>query len=358
MAYYQLIALLALAALILSWIFYPVIYRFAQKHKIVDNPNQRKLQKHPVPLLGGYAIALAMIMPIIVSALTLDWTRWYITVVFIIFALIIGLLDDIYELSARMRFGVEIILVGLYILLSHSMIGNIYGLWGIEHMSLWIAVPLSIVAGVGIINSINLIDGIDGYSSGFGILGCSLFGIFFISIREWALASFMLIVAAAIVPFFCYNVFSKKKKMFIGDGGTLMIGAIMTVTIFHILSPNSIGTEFVQKGMGLVAFCLAVVCIPVFDTVRVMCERILRRTSPFTADKTHLHHLFLEHQFSHLQTTFFILCINLLIVGIWYVSYRLALNIDIQLYIVVGLGILSTFGLSTYLRRKNKHKSS
>ena len=150
MAYYQLIALLALAALILSWIFYPVIYRFAQKHKIVDNPNQRKLQKHPVPLLGGYAIALAMIMPIVVSALTLGWVRWYIPVIFVIFALIIGLLDDIYELSARIRFGVEIILVGLYIWLSHSMIENIHGLWGIEHMSLWIAVPLSIVAGVGI----------------------------------------------------------------------------------------------------------------------------------------------------------------------------------------------------------------
>lgn len=358
MTSYQLIALLALAALILSWIFYPVIYRFAQKHKIVDNPNQRKLQKHPVPLLGGYAIALAMIMPIIISALTLGWTRWYIPVIFVIFALIIGLLDDIYELSARMRFGVEIILVGLYMWLSHSMIENIHGLWGIEHMSLWIAVPLSIVAGVGIINSINLIDGIDGYSSGFGILGCSLFGIFFISIREWALGSFMLIVAAAIVPFFCYNVFSKKKKMFIGDGGTLMIGAIMTVAIFQILSANTIGTEFIQKGMGLVAFCLSVVCIPVFDTVRVMCERILRKTSPFTADKTHLHHLFLEHKFSHIQTTICILCINLLIVSIWYISYRLEVNVDIQLYIVVGLGILSTFGLSTYLRRKNKHKSS
>lgn len=358
MTTYQLISLLAIAALILSWIFYPVIYRFAQKHKIVDNPNQRKLQKHPVPLLGGYAIALAMIIPIIVLALTLGWVKWYIPVVFVILALIIGLLDDIYELSAKIRFGVEIVLVGLYIWLSHSMIGNIYGLWDVEHLSLWIAIPLSILAGVGIINSINLIDGIDGYSSGFGILGCSLFAIFFIAIRDWAMAGFMLIVAAAIIPFFCYNVFSRKRKMFIGDGGTLMIGAIMTVAVFHILSANSISAEFVQKGMGLVAFCLAVVCIPVFDTVRVMCERILRRTSPFTADKTHLHHLFLEHQFSHLQTTICILCINLLIVGIWYISYRLAVTINTQLYIVVGLGILSTFGLSAFLRKKRKHQSS
>ena len=357
MTSYLFISLLAVAALILSWIFYPVIYRFAQKHKILDNPNQRKLQKQPVPLLGGYAIALAILLPIVVSALMFGWVQWYIPVVFVISALIIGLLDDIYELSARIRFGVEIILVGLYIWFSHSMIGNIYGMWGVEQLSYWIAVPLSILAGVGIINSINLIDGIDGYSSGFGILGCGLFGLFFISIQDWALASFMLIVGAAIVPFFCYNVFSKKKKMFIGDGGTLMIGAILTVAIFHILSQNSINTELVHEEMGPVAFCLAVVCIPVFDTVRVMYERILRKTSPFTADKTHLHHLFLEHQFSHLQTTLCILCINLLIVGIWYVSYRLALNIDIQLYIVVGLGILSTFGLSAYLRRKSKHQS-
>ena len=247
MTSYQLISLLAIAALILSWIFYPMIYRFAQKHKIVDNPNQRKLQKHPVPLLGGYAIALAMIMPIIVSALTLDWTRWYIPVIFVIFALIIGLLDDIYELSAKIRFGVEIILVGLYIWLSHSLIGNIYGLWGIEHMSLWIAVPLSIVAGVGIINSINLIDGIDGYSSGFGILGCSLFGMFFISIQDWPLAGFMLIVAAAIVPFFCYNVFSKNKKMFIGDGGTLLMGVILSSFVINTLKSDSLVSQNVSE---------------------------------------------------------------------------------------------------------------
>lgn len=350
----QLIALLAIFAFVLSWIIYPAVYRYAQKHKMVDIPNQRKLQKQPTPLLGGCVVALAIIIPWIISALHFGWSSWYITICFIVLSLLLGLLDDIYELPAMLRFIVEIILVGAYIILSHSLIDNFNGLWNLQQISSLIAIPLSILAGVGIINSINLIDGIDGYSSGFGIISCTLFGVFFLHVQDWTFAGLVLIVAAAMVPFFYYNLFSKNKKMFIGDCGTLMLGAIMAVAVFRILSKESSYTVVLQQNMGLVALCIAVLCIPIFDTIRVMSERLLRGVSPFTADKTHLHHLFLEHQLSHLQTTIIILSINLVITTIWYISYRLKVSIDIQLYLVVALGILFTFGLSAFLRKRNK----
>jgi UDP-N-acetylmuramyl pentapeptide phosphotransferase/UDP-N-acetylglucosamine-1-phosphate transferase len=135
-----------------------------------------------------------------------------------------------------------------------------------------------------------------------------------------------------------------------------MIGAILTMAVFQFLSIESPCEGLIEDGFGVVAFCLAVMCIPVFDTLRVMTERICRKVSPFKADKTHLHHLFLEHNLNHLQTTSILLSINLLIVGIWWGAWQLGASIDVQLYVVIALGILSTFGLSWVLRKLKGEK--
>ena len=346
-----LIPLAAFAAFVLSWAIYPVIYRYAQAKNIVDIPNGRKLQKQPVPLLGGVVIALAMIFPTLIFDLYATEGSVHIPIMFICLLLLIGMLDDIYNLSATLRFIVEVVIVGLYIWITPEMIDSLHGLWHTEQLPSLVAMVLSVLAGVGIINSINLIDGIDGYSSGFGILSCLLFAVVFFISDNWFWGGLLIIVASATIPFFCYNVFSTCKKMFIGDGGTLMIGAILTMAIFQLLSTNSPCKELIEKEFGVVAFCLAVMCIPIFDTLRVMTERICRGVSPFDADKTHLHHLFLEHNLNHLQTTCTILSINLLIVGIWWGTWQLGASIDVQLYVVIALGILSTFGLSWVLRK-------
>lgn len=346
-----LISLAALAALLFSWGIYPIIYRYAQAKNIVDNPNHRKLQKTPVPLLGGVVIAIAMIFPTLIYDIYTTSGSLHVPILFICMLLVVGVLDDIYNLSVVFRFVIEIAIVGLYIWITPEMINDLHGLWQIQQIQTSIALVLSILAGVGIINSINLIDGIDGYSSGFGIMSCTLFAIVFLASGNWLLGGMLIIMAAAIIPFFFYNVFSTQKKMFIGDGGTLMIGAILTMAVFQLLSTESPCDKLVEKDMGLVAFCLAVMSIPVFDTLRVMVERICRNVSPFAADKTHLHHLFLEHNLSHLQTTIIILIINLLTVGFWWGAWRLGASIDVQLYVVIVLGILSTFGLSWVLRK-------
>ena len=351
-----LISLAALAAFVLSWVIYPVIYRYAQAKNIVDSPNYRKLQKKPVPLLGGVVIALAMVFPTLVFDSYATHESIHVAITFICLLLVIGVLDDIYNLSVSLRFIMEATIIGLYIWTTKTMINDLHGLWQVEQIPTAIATILSILAGVGIINSINLIDGIDGYSSGFGIISCSLLAAAFGYVGNWLWCGLLIIVVAATIPFFCYNVFSTRKKMFIGDGGTLMIGAILTMAVFQLLSSKSICNEWIEKDMGIVAFCLAVMCIPVFDTLRVMTERICRKVSPFKADKTHLHHLFLEHNLNHLQTTCILLSINLLIVGIWWGAWQLGASIDVQLYVVIALGILSTFGLSWGVRKVIREK--
>ena len=94
-----------------------------------------------------------------------------------------------------------------------------------------------------------------------------------------------------------------------------------------------------------------VLAFPVFDTLRVMCARILRGGSPFRPDKTHLHHLFISLGFSHAGTTAVILTLNLLVVLAWWAAYAAGAPIDLQLYLVLFLGVIITTGIYYPLRR-------
>ena len=138
--------------------------------------------------------------------------------------------------------------------------------------------------------------------------------------------------------------------MYIGDGGSLMLGAAMVVFVFGVLSKDSVSSQLADRGMGLIPFTLAVLAIPVFDTLRVMSARIMNGKSPFHPDKTHLHHLFIEMGFSHAGTSLSIIAMNSLIVIIWFLSYLLGASVDWQLYIVLFLGILETFGFYRFMK--------
>ena len=156
------------------------------------------------------------------------------------------------------------------------------------------------------------------------------------------MATLAAIVASSLIPFFLHNVFGKYSKMFIGDAGTLSLGIIFSIFVMNILTTNSQNAA-IDPNLGLVPFTLAVMCVPIFDTVRVMTMRIIRKKSPFSADKTHLHHLFIELGFSHFGTTVSIISMNILVVLCWFIAYKIGLSIDVQLYIVIALGILITF---------------
>ena len=346
-----IVALISLIiAFCVSTTIYPFVIRFAKKHNIVDNPNARKLQREPVPLMGGSAVFIGTATSLLITAKLMDWTNLYGVLGLMTIMFIIGLLDDIFALPAILRFCIEIILVWGYIVVSHSGIDSWHGLWGINFLSPYVGIPLSILAGVGIINSINLIDGVDGYSSGYCIMACICFFILFMKLGIYDFACLTIITVGGLIPFYFHNAFGRKSKMFIGDSGTLMMGAILTCCVFSTLSYSQSVTMKIAPTFGVVAFCLAVLGIPVFDTIRVMCSRILRGVSPFTPDKTHLHHLFIDFGFSHIGCGTIIICMNILIVLVWLVSYKIGFSINIQLYITILMCILETFVFTRFMR--------
>lgn len=358
----MLLQLIILATLISTAIF-PIALRYAKKHNIVDNPNARKLQKEPVPVFGGIVVVLGMLIPLIIAAQYYHFTDlWYIIGAIIVLC-VIGTTDDIRGLPAWMRFVLETFIIWIFIWHPNApesglMINSLHGICGRNELSYFSAIPLTLVAGVGIINSINLIDGVDGYSSGFGIISSTIFGIIFLAIGNEIMAIFSFVAAAALLPFYLHNVFGKTSKMFIGDGGSLVIGLVLTYNVFALLNEPSTAQNLEKQGISLVALTLAILCIPVFDTLRVMIARILRGDGPFSPDKTHLHHLYIEMGFSHVGTSTNIIITNLLIIALWWVGYRCGMSINGQFLLVVLLGILFVpgfyYGLKACKRSNNR----
>lgn len=347
----------ALVAIICTGWIYPYILDVAKAKNIVDNPNARKLQRVPVPVLGGLTVVFGILSGLMAFNMFGDFSDMFPAFATIIIILIIGLIDDMISLSPRVRFVAEIILILYLIKTTGCQLNDFHGLWDVNVIPNYISVPLTVFACVGIINAVNLIDGVDGYSSGYSIVSCALFGVMFYILGDIRMVALAAIVAASLLPFFLHNVFGKHSKMFIGDAGTLSLGIIFSVFVMTIISSKQ-SIEGLPANLGVVPFTLAVLCVPVFDTLRVMSARIINGKSPFSPDKTHLHHLFLELGYSHIGTALSIIAINLLVVLCWFVAFKLGLSIDTQLYIVVAMGILETFIFYPYVKMHIRKQST
>ncbi len=334
----------AAAFLSTSWIYGHVL-RIAVEKDITDNPGARKLQKEPVPVLGGVAVAFGIIVAAVTGGAFLGMGALCPPACVLAVMLYTGVMDDILGLSPRLRIGIEILAVLSLACATGSCIDDFHGLWGIGRLPGWAALPLTVFAGVGIINAINLIDGVNGLCSGYCIFACAAFGAFFSAFGEPPGAFLAAACAGALLPFLSHNVFGRTSKMFLGDGGTLLMGTVMAFLVMVTLGGDAAFREPVPEGMGLVPFCLSVLSVPVFDTLRVMAVRMLRRRSPFKADRTHLHHQLFKVHFSHVGTTCTEIALNALVTGSWWLSYRLGASIDVQLYTVLAAGSAATFGL-------------
>lgn len=354
--FYHLLLPFTFAFLATLWI-HPKILKISILKNLVDNPDERKLQRSPVPVMGGIAVFFGIVVGICTSQITLFTPGVFVLTAAMVVMLYIGCIDDILDLTPNTRFIAEIAIVAFIMFVNQNGINCFWGLWGIDTIPLWITAPLTIFAAVGIINAINLIDGVNGLSSGFCFMASILFAIMFYLSNNAVMTVLAVAAAGAIIPFFLHNVFGTTTKMFIGDGGTLVIGTMMSMFVINILKADSLSASFAAEGVGLIPFTLAVLAVPVFDTLRVMSMRILRKKSPFHPDKTHLHHLFIELGFSHIGTTISILTLNFLIVAIWFAAYRLGASVDVQLYIVVSLSILITFVFYKFAKVQIAHNT-
>lgn len=350
----------ALSLYSVHWIFMRVL-NIAKQKNLVDNPNARKLQKTPVPLLGGIAVFFGVLMGVLFASCYLDGFSDLLPVFLAAsIMLYIGTIDDLLGLTPFIRIVFESLAVLGLIFGSGLCVNSLHGLWGIGHFSWWIGVPITVFAGVGIINAYNMVDGVNGLSSGLCIVGSVLMGIFFTKCGSFANAVLAFTFAASLSPFTMHNVFGKKSRMYIGDAGTMVMGLLVTWFVIKSMSFGGVASvrdARVTVRLGYAALMLAIASVPVADTLRVMLGRIFHGKSPFEADRTHLHHVFIDLGISHSITSLSEIFINFLITAIWYASYKLGMPIDIQLYVVIVSAAIFVVGTYYFLRYHMKNNT-
>lgn len=326
-------------------IVHPYLVKFAKVKNIVDNPNTRKLQLRPVPVLGGLAIFFGIVAGLLAAHAVVDSSELFVIISAMMIMTYVGALDDVLDISPIIRLIAQIITVLILIYIGGLSLNNLHGLWGVGPMPEYVYVPLTIVAVVGIINALNLIDGADGLFSIFCISVCSIFGTIFLAAEDYALFALAVASIGALIPFLLHNAFGIESKMFVGDGGSLQMGVVLSVFVMEVICNPCYTAIAQQSNIALVPFVLATLSMPVFDTLRVMTARIARGISPLIGDKTHLHHLFIGLGISHIGTAVLISLLNLAVVGAWYLSAQLGANADVQLYVVIGSALLLNWGI-------------
>lgn len=351
---YYIILVLVLSLLVSSLAFRPIL-AFARKYKFYDNPDERKLQRMPVPVMGGFVVFIGAVIGLLCYMFIRDITQLLPVVVAMLVMLLVGAYDDVHNLSAMRKFCIEIVVVVALDLVNGYGINDFHGLWGIHEISLWIAWPLTVVTCVGIINAINMIDGINGLSSGICIMAFGFYGLFFFYSHDFVHVALAVSIIGGLIPFFIMNVFGNRSKMFIGDAGTMMLGVVLCDMVMTMLTKDSMCAKHIAKtNFCLIAFALAVLALPVFDTLRVMLGRIFRGVSPFCADKTHLHHAFIDYGFHHLETALMEILLNMMIIGFWWFIYKSHLSEPWQLYGVIAAAIAICGGLYYMLGRRRR----
>lgn len=332
------------------WIYFKLL-RIAREKNMVDNPDARKLQKKPVPVIGGLAVFFGIVAAVLLSSCLMDCTHLVPVLMAMTVLLFLGWIDDMIGLSPNQRFLIEILVILMMIFGGGGAIDSLHGIWGIGTFSWWIAVPLTVFIGVGIINAINLVDGVNGLSSGLCIVCSLLFAHAFFIGGDIPNAMLCCAMAGGLFPFLLHNLIGKYSRMFIGDSGTMSMGALMAWCVIQMGRHDTPAIWLEDQGINVLALSMAILSVPVFDTVRVMVMRMVQGKSPFNPDRTHLHHMLFDYGRSHALTSATEVVIDLLVCVVLFVTYRFGGGMDAQIYAVIIASLIMICGLYFFLHR-------
>jgi len=298
-------------ALIISLNAVPIVIRIALALKLMDLPNERSSAKQPIPTLGGIAIFLGFVFAATVGLSFHELPEYIYIVVAIMVMFFVGLKDDILDLPWWKKLLAQLLTASILVFLGGIRFTHLHGFMGIGEIDQFWGDLLTFFVIIVIINSFNLMDGIDGLAAGLSILAATVFGIWFVinNYFEYAVISFSLV--GAIAGFFYFNVYGKKNKIFMGDTGSLILGTVMSVIVVRFNEFN-IDQSLPYALASAPAVSFGILIYPLVDTIRVFTIRVLQFKSPFTADKNHLHHRLLTLGFSHRQATYTIISANIL----------------------------------------------
>ena len=312
---------------------------FGYKLGLVDQPNERSSHTKIVPRVGGLAIFLPYLVLGTGFYITgYDYLQLHSGYWLGLGAIVaLGTIDDRLDLSSSLKFIVQFAVAAYYVLSTGNYVDNLYGLFGVGALPSWLGISLSIITVVYLINAVNLIDGVDGLAAGISLLALYLFSTLMGGGEHLITFAF---IGLGLIVFMGFN-YSDKRKMFLGDAGSLSLGFILATFAMEFL--HSGNNHIAHLNLNPVIVAVLVLGYPVADTIRVFAIRISMGLSPFNADRRHMHHVLLDKGFSHFGTTTFIMTV---MAGLVLSNKFLAPRLDSHLMIllnILGISLIHLF---------------
>jgi len=323
-----------LTSFIVSFIFVcavtPILIKVGIKFGFVDQVNQRKIHRGAIPRIGGIGISLGTLLPIFL----LFYIHSGVPVatkdnIFLFFAgglgiSLVGLFDDIRGINAKIKFLFQIA-VAVMATLHGALITSLPMPWGRLELGFF-GYILTVFWIIGIINAFNLIDGMDGLSSGITLFSSLTIAVLAIVNDFLPTALVALALAGAVTGFLIYNF--NPAKIFMGDSGSMFIGYILAVLSLRSQS----------KAHAVVSILVPIIAmgLPILDTTLAFMRRLLRHQSIFAADKQHIHHFLLSLGFNQRKTVLIMYSISIIFTILsMLMIFKKSLDTNIDTFLIV-----------------------
>ena len=307
----------------------PRILVISLRKRLFDIPDFRKIHHRPISRLGGVTffpvIMLVMCTITLVGMYVKGFTEHFFSshivnemlclTAGLVLLYIIGVCDDLIGVRYGRKLLVQV-LASAFLPFAGLYVVDFYGLFGVDVISPFIGIPLTMLLTVFVTNAINLIDGIDGLASGLCMIALLIFGTAFALNGVWMYSLLAFVCLGVLIPFFLYNVFGNAEhgsKIFMGDTGSLTLGFILSLLAVKYILLLSTDSSAVS-GTPIV-WVFSLLLVPCLDVCRVVLNRIQRKANPFKPDKTHIHHKFLMMGFSPRRSLVLIQLISLFFIG-------------------------------------------
>lgn len=359
-----------LLCIVCSGIIIPQILLISFRKHLFDEPDPRKIHTLPVPRLGGLAfMPVVFFATVLVFAIESTYSNnmfinevlpeistfsFFACAVLILY--VVGMADDLIGIKYRAKFAAQVLCV-IFMILGGVWIDNWTGILGFYEVSPWFGIPFTLVVAVYITNAINLIDGVDGLASGLCSIALLTYGVVYFLLGQYVYAILAAGTLGVLIPFYFYNVFGdarKRKKIFMGDTGSLTIGMVIAFLSIHMIQTPS-SSAIWNANMAAIAF--VPLLIPCFDVLRVYGERIVNHKNPFLPDKRHIHHKLLDLGFSQRRTMVCIVIAQFLFtaVNVWLSMF---VNITVLLFGNMALWVFVMIGINKAIESHKRDKAA
>jgi UDP-GlcNAc:undecaprenyl-phosphate GlcNAc-1-phosphate transferase len=345
LAHYLLFTgILFLGAFLTTYIVIPKVIGVTHAKELATPVSSRSAHTFPTPSFGGVAFFITMVLMVSMIQSMLMHFVGNNLVAGLTILFMVGLKDDLVISTVRVKLVGELIASAFVIFLPQLQITSFHGFLNIYEIPFYLSMPMALILMLAIINAYNLIDGIDGLAGIIGIIICSIYGaIFFLTNRDF---SFLICISviAILAAFLRFNLSSGTNKIFMGDSGSLIIGFLIGFLTLRFLTIDPFTVLNYQfKAENRIVIIVAILFIPIFDTTRIVFSRLLKKQSPFMADRNHAHHILIDLGLSHVKASLLLGFLNVFIVFVFLLLGRYYSSFIMML--VMGL----LFLLFTYL---------